>query len=335
MQKQTKNLIIFAVLISILIAPSFALAAWWNPFSWGFWGNIWNSIFHFQQTAQQGNQDSVVLSDNCSTLVAQTNSLVDAANYCNIDSDCVVSTATTKLCGCYSLLNKTASLEKVKLANDKYTKLNCPIPACAPCAVPQNIQSTLRCVNKKCAEQTLVGNDKDVHGCIGSAGYTWCEVKQKCLRTWEEKCELDIADQNINLKTVTDNDFGIIIKVPMGWTKLQYPSGMQNTTVGFKQDFQKFEIIKQNLPNVSFDSWSKIWLTTQKGVVSSTNINIDGKNAIKVIRDDSSTVNPKAITIFINGGGKSYQLDWSMNENYLNNSQNEINQVLNSIHFTK
>jgi hypothetical protein len=35
----------------------------------------------------------------------------------------------------------------------------------------------------------LVGNDKDIHGCIGSAGYTWCDTKQKCLRVWEESCE--------------------------------------------------------------------------------------------------------------------------------------------------
>ena len=35
----------------------------------------------------------------------------------------------------------------------------------------------------------IVGGDKDVHGCIGSAGYSWCAVKNKCLRVWEEKCE--------------------------------------------------------------------------------------------------------------------------------------------------
>ncbi|MBU2028645.1 hypothetical protein KJ761_02010 [Patescibacteria group bacterium] len=35
----------------------------------------------------------------------------------------------------------------------------------------------------------MVGNDVDEHGCIGSAGYIWCEAKQKCLRTWEEKCQ--------------------------------------------------------------------------------------------------------------------------------------------------
>lgn len=38
-------------------------------------------------------------------------------------------------------------------------------------------------------EGQLVGNDRDEHGCIGSAGYSWCEAKQKCLRIWEEKCE--------------------------------------------------------------------------------------------------------------------------------------------------
>jgi len=34
----------------------------------------------------------------------------------------------------------------------------------------------------------LVGNDRDAHGCIPSAGYSWCEAKQKCIRVWEENC---------------------------------------------------------------------------------------------------------------------------------------------------
>lgn len=37
--------------------------------------------------------------------------------------------------------------------------------------------------------QQVVGGDKDEHGCIGSAGYTWCQSKDKCLRIWEEACE--------------------------------------------------------------------------------------------------------------------------------------------------
>lgn len=37
-------------------------------------------------------------------------------------------------------------------------------------------------------ENELIGGQTDEHGCIGPAGYTWCEPKQKCLRVWEEAC---------------------------------------------------------------------------------------------------------------------------------------------------
>ena len=43
-------------------------------------------------------------------------------------------------------------------------------------------------VNVSATGAPVVGSDKDEHGCIGSAGYTWCEAKQKCLREWEEPC---------------------------------------------------------------------------------------------------------------------------------------------------
>ncbi|MFA6533311.1 MAG: hypothetical protein WCT22_04940 [Patescibacteria group bacterium] len=45
-------------------------------------------------------------------------------------------------------------------------------------------------------EKNLIGGDLDEHGCKGSAGYSWCEIKQKCLRVWEEKCEVE------DLKTI-------------------------------------------------------------------------------------------------------------------------------------
>ena len=32
----------------------------------------------------------------------------------------------------------------------------------------------------------LVGTDRDEHGCIGSAGYTYSAVKNGCVRLWEE-----------------------------------------------------------------------------------------------------------------------------------------------------
>lgn len=64
------------------------------------------------------------------------------------------------------------------------------------------------CVNKNTNNQPIVGGDRDEHGCIGSAGYSWCEVKQKCLRIWEEKCEAQQPSQSVNNNIVeTNNQF--------------------------------------------------------------------------------------------------------------------------------
>lgn len=31
----------------------------------------------------------------------------------------------------------------------------------------------------------VVGGDRDAHGCIGSAGYSWCAREAACVRPWE------------------------------------------------------------------------------------------------------------------------------------------------------
>ena len=41
----------------------------------------------------------------------------------------------------------------------------------------------------------IIGGEKDEHGCLGPAGYSWCQAKQKCLRVWEEPCEDKAAPQ--------------------------------------------------------------------------------------------------------------------------------------------
>ena len=33
-------------------------------------------------------------------------------------------------------------------------------------------------------QATTTGSDRDKHGCIASAGYTWCERTQDCERPW-------------------------------------------------------------------------------------------------------------------------------------------------------
>ena len=40
----------------------------------------------------------------------------------------------------------------------------------------------------------LVGADRDEHGCIGSAGYTWSEVRKDCIRLFEDGIRTEAVD---------------------------------------------------------------------------------------------------------------------------------------------
>lgn len=50
------------------------------------------------------------------------------------------------------------------------------------------LQKCIRQWEENCTASQMVGNDRDEHGCIPSAGYAWCPEKEKCLRVWEEDC---------------------------------------------------------------------------------------------------------------------------------------------------
>ena len=55
--------------------------------------------------------------------------------------------------------------------------------------------SELNCEFNPCPEEDdLVGGDKDENRCIGSAGYTWDEDKQKCIRVWEERLKQECVN---------------------------------------------------------------------------------------------------------------------------------------------
>ncbi|HUT96213.1 MAG TPA: hypothetical protein VMW82_01425 [Candidatus Paceibacterota bacterium] len=64
-----------------------------------------------------------------------------------------------------------------------------------------------------------IGGDRDEHDCIGSAGYSWCETKQKCLRVFEEFCSDQVADlvdvvrqvSGINLAVKGETNFDWIV----------------------------------------------------------------------------------------------------------------------------
>ena len=56
-------------------------------------------------------------------------------------------------------------------------------------------------------KQDLVGGDVDDHGCKGSAGYMWCEAKEKCLRIFEEGCDDQILELIDQVKTDSGVEF--------------------------------------------------------------------------------------------------------------------------------
>ncbi|MDF2119537.1 hypothetical protein PY365_28630 [Roseiarcaceae bacterium H3SJ34-1] len=41
----------------------------------------------------------------------------------------------------------------------------------------------------------IVGNDRDRHGCIASAGYAWCRYTAKCERPWELASQRGFANE--------------------------------------------------------------------------------------------------------------------------------------------
>ncbi|MBN8589811.1 MAG: hypothetical protein J0L94_15975 [Rhodothermia bacterium] len=48
----------------------------------------------------------------------------------------------------------------------------------------------------------VVGGDRDAHGCIGSAGYTWSVLKNSCIRIFENSIALDPKATSLDKTTV-------------------------------------------------------------------------------------------------------------------------------------
>jgi len=62
-----------------------------------------------------------------------------------------------------------------------------PVKDIKPSVVAENSTSGVPTQNP------MPGSDRDAHGCIGSAGYSWCAAKNACIRPWEEYCTTSTA----------------------------------------------------------------------------------------------------------------------------------------------
>ena len=119
-------------------------------------------------------------------------------------------------------------------------------------------------------EQPLLGGDRDEHGCIGSAGYSWCEAKQKCLRIWEEKCEATTTDETVNWQVYKNAKFGFELKFPPTWdgyavSEGDYPD-YNYVAFSFKGDHQPFSIF--SIISYTKEQWEKVKGITAGKVLS-------------------------------------------------------------------
>jgi hypothetical protein len=57
------------------------------------------------------------------------------------------------------------------------------------------------CKGQKPDGTPTVGGDSDKHGCIGSAGYQWSELRGECIRLFEAGIRLDPKAKDLNQTT--------------------------------------------------------------------------------------------------------------------------------------
>ena len=57
------------------------------------------------------------------------------------------------------------------------------------------------CNGQKPDGTPTVGGDKDKHGCIGSAGYQWSELRGECIRLFEAGIRLDPQAKDLDQTT--------------------------------------------------------------------------------------------------------------------------------------
>ena len=118
-------------------------------------------------------------------------------NSCNRDSDCKVKFSACSCSNICILKSQDSNID------------------CARACLIEESNTTItscKCENNKCVGVVnRVGNDRDSYGCIGSAGYSWCDSKQKCIRSWEENCSInsnktcDVSDQSKCDKSCSKN----------------------------------------------------------------------------------------------------------------------------------
>jgi hypothetical protein len=77
----------------------------------------------------------------------------------------------------------------------------------------------------------VVGGDKDVHGCKGSAGYTYSQIKNDCVRVFEQKIKLNEVSTEKGYTTMT----AVIFSKDMKRAEIFIPDGAAKSIILTRQ----------------------------------------------------------------------------------------------------
>ncbi len=149
-------------LIAKDVSASLGKYSWTIPASYGA---ISQSTVVIQEAVLSGN----CLSDSSDS----TFNIIKAE--CKTDSDCPQLDCSSMATDCYGVVYKCVDGKCVETSTCSSLEWRCSL--------------TNQCVKKgETCCTGMPGGCIDEHGCNPTAGYTWCDSKQKCLRTWEEAC---------------------------------------------------------------------------------------------------------------------------------------------------
>lgn len=82
----------------------------------------------------------------------------------------------------------------------------------------------------------MTGNDRDPHGCIISAGYTWCQVQERCVRLWEDGVKMEYLEKADGEDTAQYNAYLLFssdsVKVELFDVRLEKPLVLNRISSG-------------------------------------------------------------------------------------------------------
>lgn len=114
-------------------------------------------------------------------------------------------------------------------------------------------------INKKGNNNLIKSLGNKQHKCLGPDGFSWCEPRQKCIKSWEEKC---YKDENEGIKHAYSKKYNkefALLKVFVSTSTGKFAIGtIQNINSGITMSDSFMAAKKDN------ENWDIVWDSTKR-----------------------------------------------------------------------